>query len=300
MPELPEVEHLRTTLEEELLGATIEEVVLGRHNVTARSDRRQARTGRGDAAPSLHHDLLLQAEVSELVRHGKQMAMVARDGRVLVVQLGMSGRMVFQPRPPGPDDVHAHVAWRIKPTARRRRRSSRLAWLVFRDPRRFGGLTALPAVDDLAARWDCLGPDALVTAQDRLVGQLRPLRRQAKAALLDQAVLAGVGNIYADEALFRSGVHPMQLLTRLSETKLVSLVAALQATLQAAVDSGGSTLRDYVDAKERSGDFQSYHLVYGRAGQPCPQCGRSLEGSVVAGRTTVRCPSCQRLVHNRR
>jgi formamidopyrimidine-DNA glycosylase len=293
VPELPEVEHLRRTLEERLVGATIVEVRCGRHNMLATTSLRSPRPVR----------LLNGATVASLQRHGKQMAIVTVDGRVLVVHLGMSGRMTFESAPPTDADRHAHVAWLVQPKSPSKPKvpwGNTAHWLVFRDPRRFGELASLASPTALERRWRALGPDAFLAPPDALMAALRGLRRQAKAALLDQAVLAGVGNIYADESLFRAGVHPTQSLDRLSEDRLVRLIAAIQVTLTAAVNSGGSTLRDYVDANAQAGGYQSYHLIYGRAGEACPTCGRPLEGLTAAGRTTVACSTCQRLIHKRR
>ena len=226
------------------------------------------------------------------------MAVTTADGRVLVIQLGMSGRMTVSSDPPTRqaknDDPHAHVTWRCRVG----RRDG--LWVVFRDPRRFGGLTALPGPAELHERWSLLGPDALLASPTTLGERLASVRRSVKAALLDQAVVAGVGNIYADESLYRSGIHPITRLDRLSGPKRDRLVAELQGVLAAAVASGGSTLRDYVDGDAREGGYQSYHLIYGRAGEACRRCGDSFRGSVVAGRTTVHCPTCQPLIHKGR
>ncbi len=159
---------------------------------------------------------------------------------------------------------------------------------------------AFASIEALERDWDTLGPDALETSATDLVDRLRGRRRQAKAALLDQSLLAGVGNIYADEGLFRARIHPAQPLDRLSDETLHELVQGVQAVMAAAVASGGSSLRDYVDADARSGSYQDLHLVYGRAGSACPRCSTTLGGSTVAGRTTVFCPVCQRLIHKRR
>jgi formamidopyrimidine-DNA glycosylase len=299
MPELPEVEHLRRTLERRLLGAGLDEVRFGPHDVLE---------PRGGSVVARSRRLLAGATIDRLLRHGKQMALVATDGRVLVVHLGMSGRMTFDATPPQPTrgqaDRHAHVAWRIRGGGSDGRRATRRGsgeerWLVFRDPRRFGSLTSLESPEALAERWRALGPDALLCEPIELTGALAGLRRHVKAALLDQAVLAGVGNIYADESLFRAGIHPNQSLASLTAQKLERLVNSLRETLVTAVGSGGSSLRDYVDAETQLGSYQLYHLVYGRAGEACPTCGTTFRRLTAAGRTTVLCPSCQPLIHKR-
>jgi formamidopyrimidine-DNA glycosylase len=170
--------------------------------------------------------------------------------------------------------------------------------VVFRDPRRFGGLWALPDPQTLRARWNQLGPDGLNASPAHIAAAIGSAkRRAAKAALLDQAVIAGVGNIYADEALHRAGVHPEHPIGSLTGTQITLLVDAIQSILRAAVASGGSSLRDYVDTDNRPGQFQTLHQVYGRAGLPCRVCATVLSGGSIAGRTTVFCQQCQPLVH---
>jgi formamidopyrimidine-DNA glycosylase len=301
MPELPEVEHLRRTLAARIIGMRIEELVEGPHDVLDRSQ----------VSPSAPRTrlLLLGATVVELRRRGKHLAIISSDGRVLGLHLGMSGRVTFHAEPDR-SDRHAHLAWLLGGRLEGRlgghlpapstADAHQPAWCVFRDPRRFGGLTAWASPKALDDAWARLGPDALETDASILVGRLRGLRRQAKAALLDQSLLAGVGNIYADEGLFRARLHPNQRLDRVSDAAIVRLVEGVQAVMSAAVDSGGSSLRDYVDADARSGSYQDLHLVYGRAGSACPICERTLRSRVTAGRTTVFCPDCQRLIHNRR
>jgi len=164
----------------------------------------------------------------------------------------------------------------------------------FRDPRRFGGVWALDSMTMLEAlRWSMLGPDALDIDGTRLHEALRRTRRGIKSALLDQAIIAGVGNIYADEALFRAGIRPRRSASRLTRKHVDCLARCIREVLTAAIESGGSTLRDYLDASGARGTFQSRHTVYGRGGQPCIRCGSRLKKDVIAQRTTVWCPRCQ-------
>ncbi|MHC5027133.1 MAG: Fpg/Nei family DNA glycosylase, partial [Planctomycetota bacterium] len=141
--------------------------------------------------------------------------------------------------------------------------------------------------------WRRLGPDALTITSAELAKRLRRTRRAVKAALLDQSVLAGVGNIYADEALFGSRLHPARRADGLARAEVRDLARELRRTLGRAVDSGGSSLRDYVDAEGRKGGYAAYHQVYGRGGEPCVRCSTRLERMLLAQRTTVFCPQCQ-------
>jgi len=268
MPELPEVETVRRTLARALVGRVITGVRLVRPDVVS-----------GDPSPRA---LLRGASVDRLERHGKQLAIVARDGRVVVVQLGMSGQVLIarrgEPLPP-----HVHAVWHLKRGEVR-----------FRDPRRFGGLTTIPDVETLHRRWQRLGPDGLALTAEQLWNGVHASKRSIKAALLDQGVVAGVGNIYADESLFESGIHPKAICSRLSRGRIEALALAIRRVLAEAVDARGSTLRDYRDADGREGGFAASHRVYGRGGRPCVRCGAALRTATVAQRTTVFCPNCQK------
>jgi formamidopyrimidine-DNA glycosylase len=272
---LPEVEHLRRSLAPVLVGARVRHVELRRRDIL--------RDGRGRRA------LLLDGRIAGIHRHGKQLALEVDDGRVLCVQLGMTGRLIHLPAgvSPRPAD-HVHCAWRIERRGRRSR-------LVFRDPRRFGSLGAFPSLEALrAARWDRLGPDALDVGREALATALAGRHRPIKAALLDQAILAGVGNIYADEALHAAGLHPLTPSAEVPPRAVTRLRTAIVRILSRAVEEGGSTIRDWSDGTGRPGSYASRHRVYGRAGLRCPTCGTILQGSIIAQRSTTHCPSCQR------
>ncbi|MFN0011958.1 MAG: bifunctional DNA-formamidopyrimidine glycosylase/DNA-(apurinic or apyrimidinic site) lyase [Phycisphaerales bacterium] len=273
MPELPEVEHVRRSLLPHLLGERIAAVLVRRASVV-----------KGPRTPKA---LLAGALIARIDRRGKQMALVAADGRVLVIHLGMSGQVLCDDGvatlPP-----HVHIVWTTQRGTR----------VLFRDPRRFGGVWPLAGLDALQRRWVALGPDGLDTPASAvataLVEACRGSRRAVKAALLDQHVLAGVGNIYADEACFLAGIRPTRRAQRLKPGEAVGLARALRSVLAAAVAAGGSSLRDYVDADGRAGEFVAQHAVYGRGGLACVRCGGRLRQTVIAQRTTVFCPTCQR------
>jgi formamidopyrimidine-DNA glycosylase len=279
MPELPEVEHLRRSLEPALVGTRIESVRVRRRSVVSRGE-----TG-------LERALLAGATICSTARRGKQMALVAGDGRVLVVQLGMTGSVTIESgaHPRGAEARHRHVVWALESACR----------MVFRDPRRFGGLTAYPDEHALALAWSALGPDALhskpaVLARHLaqvLAGRLRPV----KAALLDQTVVAGIGNIYADESLFAARIHPLRPAATIRASEWDRLAQAIGKILARAADEGGSTLRDYRDAFGRPGQAVQNHQVYGRSGEPCLNCSTAIGSIRLQGRTTAFCPCCQDL-----
>lgn len=284
MPELPEVEHLRRTLEPCLLGATI------RHAHLHRADFAWVH---GSDRPASPRDLLQGATITELRRRGKHLAIIAKDGRTLDVHLGMSGQVIHDAcddaAVAAPHRTHVHARWTLE------RNGSPAGEVLFRDPRRFGGLVAVESVNALEHDlWRNLGPDALSITAAQLSRNLTGSRRAIKPALLDQGVLAGVGNIYADEALFFSGIRPTRRCSRLTRAEITRLAASIRRVLTRSIRSGGSTLRDYVDARGSRGSFQDLHAVYGRAGKPCRRCGRSLRSIVLGQRTTVFCTSCQK------
>lgn len=299
MPELPEVESIRRSLLPRVVGKRVVGAVLHRRDVLTlpgdpaggfarqrdRSDRARPPAMVSDA------DLLIGARISAIERHGKQLAVIGvwpgpRAGqRALIVQLGMSGQLFHrEPAQPLPVPSHVHAVWDLEDGGR----------IVFRDPRRFGGLRAIAGMEHLREHWSRLGPDALTISSRQLGAGLQDSRRPIKSALLDQSLIAGVGNIYADEALFVARISPRRLSRSLVAPDVGRLAAAIRRTLHDAVAFGGSTLRDYLDAAGNPGDYQQRHRVYGRGGQPCRSCGSTLRQAVTAQRTTVWCPSCQR------
>jgi formamidopyrimidine-DNA glycosylase len=167
--------------------------------------------------------------------------------------------------------------------------------MAFRDPRRFGGLTAYGSNSELERAWSRLGADGLSVTSADLARGLGSSRRPIKAALLDQAVVAGIGNIYADESLFAASIHPLVPAGRLAIAQVDRLAAEIRRILTHAAGAGGSTLRDYRDAFGQPGSAVQFHAVYGRSGEPCPRCDTPLEGLRLQGRATVFCPRCQDL-----
>lgn len=301
LPELPEIEALRRALAPVLTGATLHVLRMGPHDMRARGSGRaeslQSRTARGSWMP--RHALLHGATISALHRLGKQLAIQATDGRVLVVQLGMSGQVLVEtPSTPRPKD-HRHVEWRLHPRRGARRGAGATpCTLIFRDPRRFGGLHAAASLEALrSGAWAQLGTDALDITGAALHAALRG-RRAVKAVLLDQSALAGVGNIYADEALFRAGIAPTRAASRVSAAEAACLALHLRQVLGASVARGGSTIRDYRSADGSPGTAQHTLAAYGRGGLPCVRCATTLRQAQVAGRTTVWCPACQPRVHS--
>ena len=275
MPELPEVETVRRTLEPR---------VLGRRVTVARLRRRDICELLPGAKRTPEH-LLQGATITKTLRHGKQLALIADGGRVVCIHLGMSGVVSWAtslPRFTSAD--HAHAWWRLDDGSA----------IVFADPRRFGGLWLSPDMATLQReKWGVLGVDALVVYGRALRQAAGESERIVKAALLDQSVLAGVGNIYADESLFVARIAPTRACLTLSEVEWERLAAAVRKVLGDALEGGGSTLRDYRDSNGQRGTFQLRHAVYGRGGEACLVCRGMLRHAVLGQRMTVWCPACQ-------
>jgi len=275
VPELPEVETVRRSLTPHLVGETILSATLFRADICETHDQR----------PATDDTLLAHATIARIDRKGKQLALIATDGRVLNIHLGMSGQVLIRDQHPEATENHVHALWTT---------SGSRAVMIFKDPRRFGGLWTFPTIDLLnERRWSLLGPDALDALPSVWAPALRRGDRAVKAALLDQRAVAGVGNIYADEALFRIGIRPTTRTKRLSIAASLQLATTVRSVLAESVAARGSTLRDYRDADGFPGRQQLEHRVYGRSGQTCLTCGSRLRGGQVGQRTTVWCPKCQ-------
>ncbi len=271
MPELPEVETIAVEMRSRIVGAVVSEVRVRRADFIRTPTRGLARRLRG-------------RRVEAVVREGKRMTLRFDDGAVMCIHLGMSGRLTFD-RTSAVIAPHTHLICRFNGVGDEMRLC---------DPRRFGGVWYSAAGDVERLRMGRLGPDALSISNEQLVAICRRKRR-IKALLLDQHLISGMGNIYCDEALFGARVHPMAIASDLAEAVVRSLRREMRRTLNRALRFGGSTLRDYVRADGRAGAFQRLHRVYGREGQPCPRCRRSIERLIVAGRSTHLCRGCQTL-----
>ncbi|ROR34277.1 bifunctional DNA-formamidopyrimidine glycosylase/DNA-(apurinic or apyrimidinic site) lyase [Inmirania thermothiophila] len=276
MPELPEVETTRRGIAphvegRRLLGAVVREARLRR-----------------PVPPDLHRRIA-GARVRAVARRAKYLILelIREDSPAgaLLIHLGMSGslRVLDANAPPGP---HDHVDLRLEGG-----RALRL-----RDPRRFGLVLFCPGDPPAHPLLAGLGPEPLDPGFDgaALAAALHGRRSAVKAALLDQKVVAGVGNIYACEALFEAGIHPARPAGRIAPVRLARLAGALRAVMAEAVAAGGSTLRDFVGGDGRPGYFQHRFRVYGRAGAPCPRCGGAIRRRLLAQRVTYYCPRCQR------
>ncbi|MBX5466413.1 MAG: bifunctional DNA-formamidopyrimidine glycosylase/DNA-(apurinic or apyrimidinic site) lyase [Firmicutes bacterium] len=274
MPELPEVETIRRYLDQILAGRRIDQVV--------HLDPRMVRGGAGRAETIVRR--VTGAVVRRVGRRGKYLWMaLTRPGGYLVIHLGMSGRLTWEADPAEPWRPHTHLVLSVAGGGH----------LRLADPRRFGRVDWAPDRTGLEAQ---LGVEPLGRAftaaylAERLAGRRAPI----KALLLDQRIVAGLGNIYADEALFLCRVHPATPGGRLVEPELHQLVRAVRTVLRRSLRHRGTSFSDYVDALGHPGEHQHHLAVYGRGGQPCPRCGAPVAVLEVGGRSSHFCPRCQR------
>jgi formamidopyrimidine-DNA glycosylase len=267
VPELPEVETVARSLHPRVAGLRIQQIWTSGKPQTFKTPE-----------PELA-EALRGARIAGVRRVGKTVSVDLADGAQFLVHLGMTGRLLVS-APEEPWAPHTHAVLSLSDGRE----------LRFVDPRRFGRLSLVRA----EGGYD--GPGAeptTISAPD--FARLFPGRKLAiKAALLNQTLVHGVGNIYADEALFRAGIRPRKAAGRLTRAELDRLHRALQEILARAISLGGSSISDYVDGTGAKGFFQMEHRAYGRAGQPCLDCAQPLKKIVVGGRTTVYCSRCQR------
>lgn len=278
MPELPEVESVRRGL-----------VAAGLSGLVTDVWRSRAKLRIGTTRGAEHLDRLVGARSGPVDRRGKYLVwhFTPPKGETLglLVHLGMSGRFGLA-TPELPRAAHTHLVLAFDDDREVR----------FVDPRRFGALR-VASLDELrtAAPIGELGPEPLDPDFDgeRLAHRAHRSKRALREVLLDQHVVAGVGNIYAVEACHRAGIHPLVAAHRLQPSAWSRLAAALRDVMIHAIDNGGTTLRDFRDVSGHAGRNQDELAVYGRAEQPCPRCGETLVGFVNAGRSGVFCPRDQ-------
>ena len=270
MPELPEVETVRTRLEPVLVGRLL-----------ARVDIRDPRLTRPFEPQAVAKELEGE-RVASVERRGKYLVVRFEGGRALLVHLRMTGGFLH-----GRDDPHARAQITLDDGTN----------VTYRDVRRFGTWLLLEA-GELEPYLDArLGAEPLERGFGpvALAARLAKRRASVKAALLDQRTVAGMGNIYADEALWRARVHPLRPAGDLDDDEVRRLHAAVRRSLEIGIARQGATLRDYRQPDGRRGGMQLEFRVYGRGGEPCERCGTLIEKTRVAGRGTWYCPSCQRL-----
>jgi formamidopyrimidine-DNA glycosylase len=291
VPELPEVEVTRRRIAPHLVGRRIRRVHTTRPSyffVTPPARLRRVLAGRTSVA---------------LERHGKYLLAVLDDGARLVLHLGMTGQL-FSAGVTSPRLLSATARASLAPEQQLRFRPDAHTHLhfefedggpdvYFRDTRKFGKVLWL-AEGEPHPRLARLGIDALKIDGALLFAATRGRKVAIKSLLLDQSVLAGVGNIYADEALFLAGVRPMRSAARVTRRECDAIARGLVQVLERSIETGGSSISDYVAPDGRDGEYQSERRVYARTGEPCSTCGTAIARRVIGARSSHYCPRCQR------
>ena len=273
MPELPEVETVRRRLEPLLVGRRFERVEIHDSRLTRPED------------PAEVAAKLTGERVAALERRGKYLIVRFESDRVLLIHLRMTGNLLHAPPGPPADVPHRRAVVNLDDGSD----------VIYRDVRRFGTwlLVEPDALDPYLA--ERLGGEPLgrTFTTKSLAARLATRKAPVKAALLDQRTLAGLGNIYVDEALWRARIHPLRPARELEHEEVRALREGIKRALDAGIARQGATLRDYRQPDGSAGSMQHEFKVYGRGGEPCDRCGTPIEKTRVAGRGTWYCPSCQ-------
>jgi formamidopyrimidine-DNA glycosylase len=278
MPELPEAETIRRQLLPQVVGRVIRSAWVGKRDILGR--RRQS--------PARFKEMTSGRRITGISRRGKALLLALDDTDTLVVRLGMSGRLlVADPNDPPPK--HTHVILRLDDGRE----------LRYVDPRRFGEVFVASGTDPSAIPGlDKLGPEPFDQGRCKHLRAQLPHRSAAiKQVLMDQGLIAGLGNIYADEALFRARLHPAQPANTLNQDEIARLCRAIPQVLRHAIRCCGTSSADgaYVDTTGAPGSFQNCLNVYQRQGQRCRRCGGIVKRIVMHGRSAHFCPACQKL-----
>jgi formamidopyrimidine-DNA glycosylase len=274
MPELPEVETVRTALEPVLVGRTFERVEIADSRLTRPHD------------PAEVAAELTGERVDAVERRGKYLIVRFESGRVLLIHLRMTGNVLHVPGGALADDPHRRAVVTL---------DNGSDVVVYRDVRRFGTwlLVEPGELDAYLARRLGAEPLGRAFTTTGLATRLANRRAPVKAVLLDQRTLAGLGNIYVDEALWRAQIHPLTPANEVPADALPALRRGIRAALRAGIARQGATLRDYRRPDGARGRMQDEFNAYGREGEPCPRCGTPIEKVRIAGRGSWYCPNCQ-------
>jgi len=263
VPELPEVETVTRSIAP----------IVGRRIISAEFGCLRVLRG-GD--PDRMSERLAGQKIGGVKRYGKFIVVSLKGGGYLTIHLGMTGRLLLG----GARGKHTHGIFTLDRGV-----------LLYDDSRQFG---CLEFSEDFPRRVERLGPEPLEVSFDDFAARLKRHKTRIKSLLLNQVFVRGIGNIYADEALFRAGIHPLARADRLRRDRVRKLYDGIRAVLTEAIAAGGSSISDYVDAEGRKGFFQISHRVYQRTGEPCVTCKTPIRRVLVAQRSSHFCPKCQK------
>jgi len=274
MPELPEVETIKRTLQPRLAGRKFADIQILLPKIIRTPD------------PEEFIKKLIDKRIVKVSRRGKYLLINIDNGFNLVVHLRMTGRLIYC-RPDEPISRHTHLIFSLDDGCQ----------LRFADMRQFGRIWLLPTTS-LAnlAGYKNLGvePTDEIFTKDFLRKELKRRHARIKPLLLDQTFIAGLGNIYTDEVLHRAKINPERLAITLTPRETTRLYHAIQEVIQEGIDNRGTTVRDFIDGDGRAGRYQELLQVYNREGKPCYHCGQSIVRKKICGRSTYYCPNCQK------
>jgi formamidopyrimidine-DNA glycosylase len=226
---------------------------------------------------------MIGATVSDIVRKGKYILIYLSTNNALVIHLGMTGKLIFLKVGSKPDK-HTHVVFKFADSD-----------LHYNDVRRFGFMDLVSIDELMKAPYLCrLGPDPFAMGKVEFISIIKSKNRMMKPFLLDQNIISGLGNIYSDEALFKAGIHPRSICSRIRKKRLAKLYDSTREILERAIEARGSSISDYVDGSGVRGEYQNSHLVYGREGESCKRCGAKIKREIIGSRSAHFCPRCQR------
>lgn len=274
MPELPEVETIRLTLQPRLAGLKFTGVHVFLPKVIKAPE------------PDRFTEIIPGKKIIRLTRRGKYLLLSLTGGYTLVIHLRMTGRLIYREKDEPPPQ-YTHVIFLFDNGSQ----------LHFADMRQFGCLLLVPdtSLDDLAGLKN-LGIEPLDPSFTRefLKKELRHCRAKIKSLLLDQTFIAGLGNIYTDEALHRAGINPERPANSLAQREITCLHHAIQEVLREGIEYRGTTVKDFVSGNGRAGSYQELLRVYSRESKPCPRCGQKIIRKKIGGRSSYYCPACQK------
>jgi formamidopyrimidine-DNA glycosylase len=270
MPELPEVQTIVDDIRKKITGKSIIDIFTATRSIWRFKYPRK--------------NNIVGIEISGVGRKGKYILIYLSNGRMLIIHLGMTGKLVTVPSGIK-RDKHTHVVLRFEGFD-----------IHYNDIRRFGFMDLANAESPMDVSYLCkLGPDPLEMKRDEFIGLLKSKKRIIKPLLMDQNEISGLGNIYSDEALYKARIHPRAISSRIGKRKLALLHDSMSKVLIDAIAKRGSSISNYVDGAGVQGTYQNSHMVYGKEGKPCERCGAKIKREIIGSRSAHYCPRCQRL-----
>jgi formamidopyrimidine-DNA glycosylase len=273
MPELPEVETIVRGLQKTVVGKKIKSIKMIFPGIVKQDAKKFKKN-------------VDKSEIRRVRRQGKYILIDLSNGNTILAHLGMTGNFLLV-KSSSPRNKHNHLIIRFYETRKE---------LRYNDQRKFGKIKSFPtSKEESVSELKKLGPEPLNISAPDFINLFQKRKGRIKSALLNQQIIAGLGNIYADESLFEAKIHPAQKIDKLSLQELKRLHQAIQIVLRKAIKAGGSSIENYYNVNGEIGSFQLQHKVYGREGLPCKRCGTKIKRIKISQRSSYFCPKCQPL-----